>query len=55
MTLHDKELLSYCEERLARYKIPKRITFVRRLPRNPGGTVMRRALRMGWKDSDGDE
>lgn len=39
------ELLAFCEPRLARYKLPKGIEFVERLPRNAAGKVLRLKLR----------
>lgn len=38
------ELQAYCAGRLARYKIPRRITFVPALPRNATGKIDKRAL-----------
>ena len=37
-------LRAWCRERLAGYKVPRRIVVVDELPRNPTGKVMRRAL-----------
>jgi len=39
------ELRKYCAESLAGYKVPKRITFARELPRTASGKLLRRALR----------
>ena len=40
------ELLDYCRERLARYKLPRKIIFVTEgLPRNATGKLLRRSLR----------
>jgi acyl-CoA synthetase (AMP-forming)/AMP-acid ligase II len=38
-------LLEHCGARLARYKVPKAITFLDALPRNPSGKVLKRELR----------
>ena len=38
-------LLEHCRARLARYKVPKDITFLDALPRNPSGKVLKRELR----------
>jgi long-chain acyl-CoA synthetase len=43
----EQEILSYCRERLAPYKIPRSIEFVAALPRNHAGKLLRRALRVG--------
>jgi long-chain acyl-CoA synthetase len=40
-----EELLAACREKLSRYKVPKEVRFVQRLPRNSMGKVLRRALR----------
>jgi O-succinylbenzoic acid--CoA ligase len=38
------ELGAYCRERLAGYKVPRRIEFVAELPRTSSGKILRRAL-----------
>ncbi len=43
--LTSEELTSYCHERLAKYKIPKHITFVEDLPKNDAGKIDRKKLR----------
>jgi acyl-coenzyme A synthetase/AMP-(fatty) acid ligase len=35
-------LLAYCRERLADFKVPKRLYFVESIPRTPTGKVQRR-------------
>ncbi len=40
-----EELTAYCRRRLASYKIPKRVVFVKELPRNAMGKVSKPALR----------
>jgi O-succinylbenzoic acid--CoA ligase len=44
-TVNEEELLSFCGERLARYKVPRRITFVDALPRNASNKLLRRELK----------
>ncbi len=39
------EILTWCEDRLARYKAPKSIDFVSELPRDPNGKLYKRKLR----------
>jgi fatty-acyl-CoA synthase len=39
------ELLEHCGVRLAKFKVPKDLTFVGALPRNPSGKVLKRELR----------
>ena len=40
-------LLEHCRAELARFKVPKDITFLDALPRNPSGKVLKRELRGG--------
>ena len=39
------ELIDHCRRELARYKVPKEVTFIEALPRNPSGKVLKRELR----------
>ena len=39
-----EELLAFCRDRLAPYKVPARVAFVAGLPRTPGGKLLRREL-----------
>lgn len=41
----EDEILIYCSERLAKYKLPKRILFVDSIPRNASRKLLRRELR----------
>jgi fatty-acyl-CoA synthase len=38
-------LVAHCQAQLARFKVPKEVTFVEALPRNPSGKVLKRELR----------
>ena len=38
------ELRAFCAERLADYKVPRRITFLDELPRNATGKVLKHEL-----------
>ena len=39
------ELIEHCGTQLARFKVPKDVTFIDALPRNPSGKVLKRELR----------
>ncbi|HVV19044.1 MAG TPA: AMP-binding protein, partial [Pseudonocardiaceae bacterium] len=39
------DVIDYCKERLANYKVPRRVAFVEALPRNASGKVLKRTLR----------
>lgn len=41
----EEEALTFCEERLAKYKIPKSVTFVKELPQTAAQKIMRYKLR----------
>lgn len=38
-------IIASCRNRLAGYKVPRAITFIAELPRNPGGKILKSALR----------
>jgi fatty-acyl-CoA synthase len=40
-----QEIIDYCKAHLASYKKPRKVVFVRDLPRNPSGKVLKRQLR----------
>ena len=41
----EEGLIRFCKERLARYKVPKKIHVVTELPRSPQGKILRRELK----------
>jgi long-chain acyl-CoA synthetase len=43
--LNDEEVISYCKEKLAAYKVPKSVEFMDDLPKSTIGKVLRRKLR----------
>ena len=43
--LAEADVLAFCRERLANYKMPRRVVFRDALPRNPSGKVLKRVLR----------
>jgi len=44
MAVDEDTLISWCNDRLARYKTPSKILFVDQLPRNVSGKLLRRSL-----------
>jgi len=44
-TLTKEEVISYCREKLAAYKVPKEIEFIDELPKSAIGKILRRELR----------
>ncbi len=44
-TLTEEEVIAYCKEKLAAYKVPKQIEFAEDLPKSAIGKVLRRELR----------
>jgi acyl-CoA synthetase (AMP-forming)/AMP-acid ligase II len=48
-----EELIAFCKERLARFKVPKAIDLIDELPKTGVGKILRRALREPWwKDQE---
>jgi acyl-CoA synthetase (AMP-forming)/AMP-acid ligase II len=43
----EDELIEHCRGQLAKFKVPKAVTFIDALPRNPSGKVLKRELRAG--------
>ena len=43
--LAEADVLAFCEERLANYKVPRRVEFCPALPRNASGKVLKRVLK----------
>jgi acyl-CoA synthetase (AMP-forming)/AMP-acid ligase II len=53
-SLEAEELIAFCKEHLARFKVPKAIDILEELPRSPVGKILRRVLRERfWKDHAG--
>lgn len=47
-TLDPEAIRRRCAARLADYKVPVEVRFVERLPRNPGGKVVKQELKRAW-------
>jgi HIP---CoA ligase len=48
--LAEADVLAFCRERLANYKVPRRVMFRAALPRNASGKVLKRQLRAELKE-----
>jgi acyl-CoA synthetase (AMP-forming)/AMP-acid ligase II len=46
----EADVIAYCRERLAGFKVPRQVAFVDALPRNLSGKVLKRELRKGGHD-----
>jgi fatty-acyl-CoA synthase len=51
ITVTMEELIQFCKERLAGYKRPKKIHFLKDLPKNLYGKVMRKELKKQFEGS----
>jgi len=41
----EEDFIKYCEGKMAKYKVPKKVEFVEELPKTPSGKILRRLLR----------
>ena len=49
----EQEIIDYCRDHMASFKKPKTVDFVKELPRNPYGKVLKTVLREPyWKGFD---
>jgi acyl-CoA synthetase (AMP-forming)/AMP-acid ligase II len=48
-SLDEKGVTEFCKEKMAGYKRPRSMEFVAELPRNPSGKIMKKDLRMKFK------
>jgi fatty-acyl-CoA synthase len=44
-TLSEGEVIGHCQQKLATFKVPKRVIFTDALPKNPSGKLLKRELR----------
>jgi long-chain acyl-CoA synthetase len=45
MSVTSEEIIDFCKKRIARYKVPKSVEFVKSLPKTPSGKILKRELR----------
>ena len=48
-TLDPEAIRRHCASRLADFKVPVAVRFVEKLPRNPGGKVLKQSLKRAWE------
>jgi long-chain acyl-CoA synthetase len=48
----EKEIIDFCKEQLAHYKAPKSVNFVKMLPKNPQGKILKRDLRKSYRGNN---
>ena len=44
-SMTQQELTDFCMKKLAKFKVPKEVEFIKSLPRNPSGKILKRELR----------
>ncbi len=44
-SLNEKEIINFCQSRIAKYKVPKTVLFIEELPKSPTGKILKRILR----------
>jgi long-chain acyl-CoA synthetase len=52
-TVSEQEIIEHCKQKLAAYKVPKKVAFVESLPKSAVGKILRRKLRDQEKDQKG--
>jgi acyl-CoA synthetase (AMP-forming)/AMP-acid ligase II len=45
-----EDLVAFCRDKLAGYKIPRQLAYVEALPRNPTGKILKKDLREQFRD-----
>lgn len=45
-----EEIIDFCKGHIAHYKAPKGVNFVKSLPKNPQGKILKREIRKHWAD-----
>jgi fatty-acyl-CoA synthase len=50
-TVTEEEILKYCKENLAGYKVPKKVVIVNSIPKNPSGKILKKVLRKDYQDT----
>jgi len=45
VSIQEKDIISFCKDRLAGFKCPKKVFITDRLPKNPSGKILKRELK----------
>ena len=53
MTLSTEEMVEFCRDKIAGYKIPRQLQIVDELPRNPSGKILKKVLREPYWEASG--
>ncbi|MEH7235023.1 long-chain-fatty-acid--CoA ligase [Bacillus sp. JJ1562] len=48
--VEEQEIINYCRDKLAGYKIPKSVDFIEKLPKNPTGKIVRRTIKEQYSE-----
>ncbi len=54
-TVDPEEIRAFCRARLADYKVPVQVGIADRIPRNPGGKILKKELRREWESRSQEE
>ncbi|MFB0562284.1 MAG: AMP-binding protein [Candidatus Lokiarchaeia archaeon] len=47
----EEEIIKYCKENLAGYKVPKKVLIIDTIPKNPSGKILKKVLRKDYQDA----
>ena len=50
-TITEEEIIQYCKENIAGYKVPKKVIILDELPVNPSGKILKKVLRKDYQDA----
>ncbi len=48
--IEEEEIIAYCREGLAGYKVPKRVIMLAEIPKNPSGKILKKDLRTQYRN-----
>jgi fatty-acyl-CoA synthase len=50
-TIEEQEIMDLCRKELAAFKCPKKVIIVDALPKTPTGKILKREMRVSYKDA----